>query len=127
MLARNPEYTGYHVGKPSFAATELRAAESCFTGKGKLIVKLIGLVTLFLLAYVGLSAIKTAQSYELANAKLQAKQLQQENDNLRIDIARLDAPERIYTMATAQLGMVAPTRVLYGTPDTAVGRTTDNQ
>ncbi|WP_240320131.1 cell division protein FtsL [Megasphaera stantonii] len=55
------------------------------------------------------------------NEKRQVQALQRENENLRVDIAKLEAPERIYTVATKQLGMVAPTYVLYG------GQSSDSQ
>ena len=42
------------------------------------------------------------------------EQLQRENDELRVEISKLETPERIYTTATKRLGMVAPSRILYG-------------
>ena len=54
------------------------------------------------------------QSGELMELKLQAQQLQRENEQLRVQISKLETPERIYTTATKQLGMVAPSRILYG-------------
>lgn len=54
------------------------------------------------------------QSGELMELRLQAQQLQRENEQLRVQISKLETPERIYTTATKQLGMVAPSRILYG-------------
>ncbi|KXB92783.1 cell division protein FtsL [Megasphaera hutchinsoni] len=113
MLARNPEYMGYRVKKQPSFSIPLRTTESCMTINCKRIVKAIGLAAVFLVLYVNLSAIKTSNEYALSNIKLQTKQLQQENDNLRVDIAQLEAPERIYTMATTELGMVSPAYILY--------------
>lgn len=71
------------------------------------------LVGLFLALGLNIAAIQSAYSYELMQKKQQVQDLQQENDYLRVDIARLETPERIYTMATKQLGMVSPSYVLY--------------
>ena len=35
-------------------------------------------------------------------------------DELRVEISKLETPERIYTTATKRLGMVAPSRIFYG-------------
>ncbi len=77
-------------------------------------LSIVGLVSFFLLAYIALSAAKTDYSYALMNEKRQVQRLQRENDNLRIDIAKLEAPERIYTIATQEMGMITPEYVLYG-------------
>ena len=54
------------------------------------------------------------QSGELMEVKRETQQLQRENDELRVEISKLETPERIYTTATKRLGMVAPSRIFYG-------------
>ncbi len=76
-------------------------------------VLVVGRLGFFLVLNVALSAVKNTYSYALMQKKSQARQIQRENDNLRIDIAKLETPERIYTMATKKLGMAAPAQVLY--------------
>ena len=70
-------------------------------------------ISVLLLAYIALSAVKTNFSYALMQKKLHAQQLQRENEVLRVDIAKLETPERIYTSAQ-KLGMTVPVTVLYG-------------
>lgn len=89
-------------------------ADRNFTGLIMRTLAVVGLVCFFLLTYIALSAAKTDYSYALMNEKRQVQALQRENDTLRVDIAKLEAPERIYTVATKQLGMVEPAYVLYG-------------
>ena len=57
--------------------------------------------------------------------KRETQQLQRENDELRVEISKLETPERIYTTATKRLGMVAPSRILYGS-QTDQGENVDN-
>lgn len=54
------------------------------------------------------------KSGELMEVKRETQQLQRENDELRVEISKLETPERIYTTATKRLGMVAPSRIFYG-------------
>jgi len=51
--------------------------------------------------------------YELVQVKSQALSLEKENELLRIDIAKLRAPQRIEQIATGELGMVMPKHVYY--------------
>lgn len=90
------------------------AADKTFSSLIVRTLLMVGLISILLLAYIALSAAKTNYSYALMNEKRQVQRLQRENDNLRIDIAKLEAPERIYTIATEKMGMAAPDYVLYG-------------
>lgn len=49
--------------------------------------------------------------YDLVQLKSQAISMQRENELLRLDIAKLKSPQRIQTIATAELGMVVPQNV----------------
>jgi len=49
--------------------------------------------------------------YDLVQLKSQAISMQRENELLRLDIAKLKSPQRIQTIATAELGMVMPQNV----------------
>ena len=66
-------------------------------------------------AIVIVSNLLTSSAYQqLMEVKRETQQLQRENDELRVEISKLETPERIYTTATKRLGMVAPSRILYG-------------
>ena len=109
MLSRKAGYIRYAEQRQ-----EAVPADRTFSGLILRTLSVVGLICFFLLTYIALSAAKTDYGYALMNEKRQVQALQRENENLRVDIAKLEAPERIYTVATKQLGMVAPTYVLYG-------------
>lgn len=74
----------------------------------------IGMIAAIAIATILITSWTYQKSGELMELKLQAQQLQRENEQLRVQISKLETPERIYTTATKQLGMVAPSRILYG-------------
>lgn len=113
MLARKLEYMHYESAR-TIPAGQMKIAERYFMRHIMRTLTIVGLIGFFLLAYIALSAAKTNYSYTLMQEKRQVQQLQRENDNLRVDIAKLETPERVYTTATKNLGMVAPAYVLYG-------------
>lgn len=49
--------------------------------------------------------------YTLVQLKSEASQLEKENELLRLEIAKLRAPQRIQAIATMELGMVVPQNV----------------
>ncbi|MCH4166573.1 MAG: cell division protein FtsL [Megasphaera sp.] len=113
MLARKVGYVHYE-GTRTFPAGQIKTADRHFTHRLVQTLTIVGLIGFFLLIFVALSAAKTNYTYTLMQEKHQVQDLQRDNDNLRIDISKLEAPERVYTTATKDLGMVAPTRILYG-------------
>lgn len=79
------------------------------------------ILAIFLLLSLVLTSAASKYSYSLMEEKRQVQQLQRENEDLRVEISTLETPDRIYTLATQQLGMVAPSRILYG-PAKAPGK-----
>lgn len=112
MLARKAGYIRYGASR-SVPGQRTRTGDKKFTRLLFQTVSILILFCFFLLTYVALSAIKTNYSYSLMQKKLHTQQLQRENEILRVDIAKLETPERIYTTAQ-KLGMVVPVTVLYG-------------
>jgi cell division protein FtsL len=47
-------------------------------------------------------------AYEVQGAEQQLKDLTQERDHLRLELAVLSDPQRVHYMATEQLGMITP-------------------
>lgn len=111
MLARKAGYIHYEASRSVGHRTG--ADEKKFARLLAQTISVLLLVCFFLLAYIALSAVKTNFSYALMQKKLHAQQLQRENEMLRVDIAKLETPERIYTSAQ-KLGMTVPVTVLYG-------------
>jgi cell division protein FtsL len=51
--------------------------------------------------------------YGLVQMKAEAAKLEKENDLLRLEIARMKAPQRIQQIATKELGMIVPQNTYY--------------
>ncbi|MCI1247939.1 MAG: cell division protein FtsL [Megasphaera sp.] len=126
MLARKVGYIHYE-GARAFSSGQIKTADRHFTYRLVQTLTIVGLIGFFLLIYVALSAAKTNYAYALMQEKHQVQELQQDNDNLRIDISKLEAPERVYKTATKDLGMVAPTRVLYGSSQKQAGTSSNSR
>jgi len=74
------------------------------------------LITVVLIAVVAIFVTVRSETiiragYDLVQMKSQALSLQRENQQLRLDIAKLKSPQRIQYIATAELGMVVPQNV----------------
>lgn len=59
------------------------------------------------------SGISASHGYDLVHTEQQAEALEQENERLKIDIARLKSPQRIKDIATKDLGMEVPQQVYF--------------
>lgn len=74
------------------------------------------LVTVILVAAIAMFATVRSEAiiragYDLVQTKSQALSIQRENELLRLEIAKLKSPQRIQSIATAELGMVVPQKV----------------
>lgn len=74
------------------------------------------LVTVILVAAIAIFATVRSEAiiragYDLVQMKSKALSMQKENELLRLDIAKLKSPQRIQSIATAELGMVIPQKV----------------
>lgn len=112
MLARKAGYIPYEEnrGLPSSRRVAERKHFSRVIAQTLFIVFLCAF---FLLLNVALAKARIDYGYTLMQEKRQIQKLQQENDDLKVDIARMESPERIYKIATGDLGMVVPSAVLY--------------
>ena len=71
------------------------------------------LFTVLAMAVTIRSGISASRGYVLVDTQQKAQTLEQENERLRIEIARLKAPERIKSIAENDLGMQVPTAVYF--------------
>ncbi len=67
---------------------------------------------LAMLATVG-SGISASRGYTLVEVQRQADQLEQENERLNIEIAKLRNPQRIKSIAESKLGMSVPQKTYF--------------
>ncbi len=65
-----------------------------------------------LLVVVG-SGVSASRGYALVATQNQAAQLEQENERLRIENAKLKAPQRIKDIAESELGMTVPKKIYF--------------
>lgn len=113
MLARKAEYIQESRENHAISVETFRIMQRHFNTIIQRTIVLGMLIGIFLASNVFIKAVQSDRSYTLMREKERVQQLQRENDNLRVDIARLESPERIYTMATKKMGMVMPAHVLY--------------
>lgn len=59
------------------------------------------------------SGINASRGYALVATQNQAQELEQENERLRVEIAKLKAPGRIQQIAEDELGMVLPRKMYF--------------
>ena len=59
------------------------------------------------------SGISASRGYALVETQNQAQQLEQENERLKIEIAKLKSPQRIKQIAEDELGMGVPSRIYF--------------
>ncbi len=59
------------------------------------------------------SGISASRGYTLVATNTQAQQLEQENERLRVEIAKLKSPQRIKQIAEDELGMVVPKKMYF--------------
>ena len=65
-----------------------------------------------LLVTVG-SGVSASRGYALVSTQNQAEQLEQENERLRIENAKLKSPQRIKDIAEGELGMTVPKKIYF--------------
>lgn len=112
MLVRK---AGNIHGDKSIPLWRTAAVDAIRRGGGAAYVLLpIGMIAAIVIVSNLLTSWAYQQSGELMEVKRETQQLQRENDELRVEISKLETPERIYTTATKRLGMVAPSRIFYG-------------
>ena len=59
------------------------------------------------------SGISASRGYALVATQNQAQQIEQENERLRIEIAKLKSPQRIKQIAADELGMDVPNKMYF--------------
>lgn len=59
------------------------------------------------------SGISASRGYVLVNTQNQAQQIEQENERLKVEIAKLKSPQRIKEIAENELGMDIPPRMYF--------------
>ena len=59
------------------------------------------------------SGISASRGYALVAVQNKAQSLEQENERLRVDIAKLKSPQRIQSIAESELGLKVPSKMYF--------------
>ena len=70
-------------------------------------------IAAFAMAVTVRSGISASRGYALVAVQQQAQQLEQENERLRVEIAKLKSPQRIQAIAAQELGMEVPKKMYF--------------
>ena len=109
MLAtRKQQNDDYQQQDTSTIIRSLPQLDIALRTKCLITVVLVAVLAIFVTAR---SEVIIRTGYDLVQIKSQAISLQRENEQLRLDIAKLKSPQRIQYIATAELGMVMPKTV----------------
>ncbi len=92
-----------HLKTPMVLDTNLRS-------RARVLFLLVAALAMIVVVRSGISA---SRGYELVAVQQQAQQLEQENERLRIEIAKLKSPQRIKAIATEELGMEVPQKMYF--------------
>lgn len=71
------------------------------------------IISILAMAVVVRSGISASRGYALVATQNQTQQLEQENERLRVEIAKLKSPQRIKEIAAKELGMTVPKRMYF--------------
>ena len=74
---------------------------------------LVSLILFLAMVTMVRSEMVIRNGYELVELKGQVNKLDQDNERLKLDIAKLKSPERIQTIAVGKLGMTIPQNVYF--------------
>lgn len=74
---------------------------------------LLALLAVMAMTITVRSGISASRGYDLVHTEQQAEAVEQENERLKIDIAKLKSPRRIKDIATGKLGMEVPENVYF--------------
>ncbi len=72
-------------------------------------VIVVGFVGLFFFAYMQMRLTTVRMGYDISSANTERAKLVDKNNRLRLEQARLRAPERIERIALEELGLIYPT------------------
>ena len=71
------------------------------------------IISILAMLVVVRSGINASRGYALVATQNQAEALEQENERLRVEIAKLKSPSRIKQIAADELGMTVPRRMYF--------------
>jgi cell division protein FtsL len=115
LVNKKEEWYIYEEASVPTPAKTARAKSTVHTNyalRAKCFVTVI-LVALFAGYFTVQSEAIIRSGYELVQIKAQLAKIDRENEALRLDIAKLKAPQRIQKIAINELGMVVPQNMYY--------------
>ena len=110
LVSRKQDWIVHEEQAPVVSVKSKPAVNKRLRQKGLLLVAFMVLIAMAVTAQREL-IVRTG--YSVVTLKSQAATMEKENEQLRLEIAKLKSQQRIKAIATNQLGMVAPQALLY--------------
>ena len=116
MPARLEKYEEYEIYEPEVPQPPKKKPrpkvelDAELRSRCKFLVAAFAVLAMLVTFRYGLSA---SRGYDLVHTQQQVDTLEQENEQLKIEIARLKSPQRIKDIATNSLGMEVPQQVYF--------------
>ncbi len=110
------DYSSYNEGKTEEGAGGLTLIQGrpklnhLLRSRCRMAFLIISLLAMLVVIRSGISA---SRGYALVETQNQAQQIEQENERLRIEIAKLKSPQRIKQIAADELGMGVPAKMYF--------------
>lgn len=80
----------------------------------------VGVLAMVLGVFYFLSGYAAQRSYDMQELRTEIIALEKQNAVIRLDVARMESPARIQSIAETELGMQVPRRAIYGSSDAYV-------
>lgn len=112
LVNRKQEWVEYHRPQPAPQPVVI-AKPRPYPSVRRQCLQLIALAAVLAMLITIHSEVIVRAGYGLVDMKAQVVKAEQENDLLRLEVAKLKSPQRIQQIATADLGMVLPQSTLY--------------
>ena len=110
LVSRKQDWIVHEEQAPVVSVKSKPAVNKRLRQKGLLLVAFMVLIAM---AVTVQRELIVRTGYSVVTLKSQAATMEKENEQLRLEIAKLKSQQRIKAIATNQLGMVAPQTLLY--------------
>ena len=116
MIAQDPEMLGYSgsLSEPFSFPGKKKKELVHYSSRLKLLTSFVLLAGLCVVPLYMMTGILAEKGYEMQDLRTQVITLEKQNESMRIEIAQLESPKRIQSIAESKLGMYVPKSAVYG-------------
>ena len=123
MVSQNVQTMNYVASIPEHMTVSSYATDRDATLSGQIFRHVIWAIALILMPVFLLvlsNGINVQKEYAMQNLRSEVMTMAKENDVMRLEVSKLDAPVRVQQIAEKELHMSLPLRVIHGEADPAV-------